>query len=777
MKNTKKLIYFIICVLFTSSCLIPLYYQNFDRLQSESENNAFNINSSDHIYVPFVVGVAKGPSGIDPINVWDMDSWNVISQVCEGLFKNNLSDPDLNRVNLLAESYWWENATTLQLKLREGVLFHDYTPFNSTVAKWNLDRIQYLIFNGALDAQLWRFPNGTSIMKQIDAVSEYNITIHLNAPYSPFLNLLCYPGASMISPSAYSQTEFINITTDDLIGTGPFEYDRYINGVEVDFHAFDDYWRGKANISKMVFSIYPNATARRNALLNKEIDFIGAPITPDFSMLKADPEIILAEAPNVGLEYNFLGLNNDKINVTWRKAISYAIDYTNLSQYWNTTLHESVERAYSPISPGFGDTYYNCSKIAPYYNLTIARQALINAGITNLPLDDDTGWQAAELAVFNYTYCTEFSSPIWADLYPLLADYLDKIGVTVVGEPLDLSDFIYKIIIYQQAEMYYWGWYPDFVDADYYLYKGLFSSGPENFANVNDPWLDAKIVEAGTTINENARNTIYHDIQIYLSSSLFPFVSLFHNREFFAYNAKLPNYPNNALGYLYFYPCKWTPIPVLEINSPIDNSIFANTAPTFNLTINKINYNTIWYTIDNGITNITCGMSGQISPTLWNGLDDGFCTLKFFVEDSNGSIVTDEVLIYKDTTAPKILINIPNDKDVFGSDAPSYDVSISDIHLSEMWYTLDEGLHTYIFTEFTGTIDQTAWNAIAQGEINITFYAIDVVGNLASKSITIIKSIPNGLDPIMLTIIAGLIVGGVVIASVVYIFMKRRSRA
>ena len=74
-------------------------------------------------------------------------------------------DVNLPRINLLAESYYWKNKTCLQIKLREGIHFHDSTLFNASAAKWNLDRLLYLTNctgnnTGAVayTQVLWMFP-------------------------------------------------------------------------------------------------------------------------------------------------------------------------------------------------------------------------------------------------------------------------------------------------------------------------------------------------------------------------------------------------------------------------------------------------------------------------------------------------------------------------------------------------------------------------------------------------------------------------------------------
>ena len=107
-----------------------------------------------------------------------------------------------------------------------------------------------------------------------------------------------------------------------------------------------------------------------------------------------------------------------------------------------------------------------------------------------------------------------------------------------------------------------------------------------------------------------------------------------------------------------------------------------------------------------------------------------------YIAGSTGN--TDYLPIAEDG-APSITINSPSDDDVFGSNAPNYDVTITDDYLFEMWYTLDGGLHNYTFTGSTGTIDQTAWDALSDGTITLTFYASDIPRNIGSADVNIVK--------------------------------------
>lgn len=80
------------------------------------------------------------------------------------------------------------------------------------------------------------------------------------------------------------------------------------------------------------------------------------------------------------------------------------------------------------------------------------------------------------------------------------------------------------------------------------------------------------------------------------------------------------------------------------------------------------------------------------------------------------------------------------------------------------------------FTGFVGTIAQSAWDATSDGTITITFYALDIAGNIGTAGITIGKNFPEEFDPtIVIVIVVVSIVGGVAVIAGVYILMKKRA--
>ena len=168
--------------------------------------------------------------------------------------------------------------------------------------------------------------------------------------------------------------------------------------------------------------------------------------------------------------------------------------------------------------------------------------------------------------------------------------------------------------------------------------------------------------------------------------------------------------------------------------------------------------------------------TGTIEQSAWDAIADGTNTLTFYASDMPGNIGSTDVNIVKDTTGPIITINSPSPGTEFGVSAPEFVITITDDHLDSIWYSFDGGLTTFAITT-NATINQTAWAALTEGSITITFYANDTLGNLSFEEVTITKSIAaSEPDPtIVIVIVVVSVIGGVVVVAGVYIFIKRRS--
>ncbi|KKM64739.1 hypothetical protein LCGC14_1498340, partial [marine sediment metagenome] len=196
------------------------------------------------------------------------------------------------------------------------------------------------------------------------------------------------------------------------------------------------------------------------------------------------------------------------------------------------------------------------------------------------------------------------------------------------------------------------------------------------------------------------------------------------------------------VGYAEITVQKNIEVPIITINSPNSGWFFGKNPPTFDISVNELNLSTMWYTLDGGLTNTTfLSFTGTIDQTEWDKLSSGTIFIRFYVNDSWGLVGYAEITVQKDIDVPIITINSPNSGWFFGEIPPTFDISVNELNLGTMWYTLDGGLTNTTFLSFTGTIDQTEWDKLSSGTIFISFYANDSWGLVGYAEITVQKDI------------------------------------
>lgn len=187
--------------------------------------------------------------------------------------------------------------------------------------------------------------------------------------------------------------------------------------------------------------------------------------------------------------------------------------------------------------------------------------------------------------------------------------------------------------------------------------------------------------------------------------------------------------------------------PTIAILSPELDDFFGSESPFFELIIVESYINSTWYSMNGSVTKFFfSGSNGVIDQAIWDTLLDGTINITFYINDSIGFLDQDSIIIQKDTVLPEISIVAPTLNQVFGSSSPSFDLFIVELNFLQSWYTINNDPFEYYFTS-NGVINQTAWNALPEGEIIITFYVEDEAGNLKSEAITVIKDLSTPLIP------------------------------
>ena len=344
-----------------------------------------------------LVGVGGGPVVIDPIDSWDSDSNDVITQVAEALWWYDLTNSSLPLVPLLAESHVWENDLELTVNLRHDVVFHDGSSFDADSVVWNMDRILYFInaTGTLLPPTIPAFPasiyfvNGTSIINRTVKVDEFTVKIFLNMPFASFIPLMSYTGSSMISEESHSATEYIDLTTETLVGTGPFVYDSYTTDVEVRYHRWDRYWGTAPYFEKLVFVVIKEGATRNQAMLGHTIDILFGADPDLLAIFDVDPLTEVVET-GANMGYYYLAWDNFRVPTLWREAMAKAINY----DYIINEIRQGNAVRGPPAVPA-GMPGHDPTVVVPQYNVTEARlimQGLGFAGGWDVGIHNSTGY-------------------------------------------------------------------------------------------------------------------------------------------------------------------------------------------------------------------------------------------------------------------------------------------------------------------------------------------------------------------------------------------------
>ncbi len=231
----------------------------------------------------------------------------------------------------LAESWTIsEDGLVYTFKLKQGVMFHDGTPFNAAAVKANFEASMNPDERPGFAYQAL----GGSSFSSVEAVDDSTVTVTFTAPHAAFLLYLSDGGTGIDSPTALAAAG-ADYGTTTLVGSGPYIFKEWIADDHVTLEKNPDYTGGPAAfgftgptpLDTLIFRDVPEATNRAQAVVNNEIQ-IARIIEPNVAEVEGQDGVTIIATPKAGSTRMYL-MNStkaplDDINV--RKAINMAID-------------------------------------------------------------------------------------------------------------------------------------------------------------------------------------------------------------------------------------------------------------------------------------------------------------------------------------------------------------------------------------------------------------------------------------------------------------------
>jgi len=465
--------------------------------------------------------------GADPTSLWPNDSlssWelNVSGAITESFM---WTDPRTNKMEpLLAESWTWKDDTTLQLKLRKGVFFHNGEPFNADAAKFSLELVS--------DKDIApRYSQWTVALKSFEKVDDYTINVHTVKPYPPLL--LTLYRSSVVPPKYWKEVGKEGFAQKP-VGTGPFKFVEWKKDDRIVMDKNENYWgESPKGIDRVIWKPVPDDMSRAAGLETGEYDLIANMSVPSSLRLARDPNVELISGSSQRI-YQVLLSSLEKHpgplhDVRVRRAMNYAVDKQSI-------INELFLGQAKPLQGQLlyeGQLGFN-PNLKPYsYDPAKAKSLLVEAGYPN-------GFEVDfKFPTGRYAQDREVAEAV--------AGMLEKIGVKCKRTSLEAGEYIRQVMARECAPMCYTGLLGPDPHIMFFQYRSDW-----RYSYYQNPKLDQLIDTGAVEIDVKKREKIYQEATQIMHDDA-AVIFLFQGVDFYGSTKRLKNWKATGDQRIFLY--------------------------------------------------------------------------------------------------------------------------------------------------------------------------------------------------------------------------------
>ena len=311
----------------------------------------------------FVVDLVNEPSSLDPQVQWNPDSYYVYRNI----FDNLVTRDDKGEIIPQVATAWKQvSDTEIEFDLRSDIAFHDGSKLTADDVVYSVKRITDPKF---ASPQLGQFDKITDAI----ALSPTKVKLLTAGPYPALLAQLV---KLSIVPKAVVEAVGKDVFNLKPVGSGPYKFESWQRGVNVQLTRNDAYWGTKAPFPTVIFRAVPDAATRLANLQAGASDLVVTLDADQAGQLKSAPK---AQAL-IGLTERvaYVRLNTTKPpfdNPKLRLAAAYAIDKQAMIDGLLGGYDKQVPELLTPAIFGWVDGIK-----APEHDLAKAKALIAEAG-------------------------------------------------------------------------------------------------------------------------------------------------------------------------------------------------------------------------------------------------------------------------------------------------------------------------------------------------------------------------------------------------------------
>jgi peptide/nickel transport system substrate-binding protein len=513
--------------------------------------------------VTFVWGTYGNPVQLYAAVVTDGISFNVLNQGCEALMAFDGSTT--NVIPSLATGLTSnEDLTVWTATLREGVTFHDGTPFNADAVIYNFEAWRFTDNPVHFEAQVYEYygyqfggPDDDSFIEELVKVDDYTVEFHMTAPMVQMPNNLAMPMFQIVSPAALEEYGEDYGTPDvGYVCTGPYEFVEWVSDDHVTQELYAGYWGEiEGNVERILTRIIPDNAARFAAMQAGEIHFKENSTPEELAIIEESEDLYYELRPSLNVMYLAFNYRIEEFHDPLvREAISLALARQAYVDAFSVA-GEVAPTFLPPMMWGF-----NPDVPMPEYDPARADELLAEAGYPDgfsevhvLPLDADGNVDVeGEAEVMPLTlYWQPVTRPYNPDgegIGQAMAADLAAIGIEVQLD--NGGDWATYLDLRRDGELvglYQLGWTGDNGDPD--NFSGYF------FANCNLPregYFDFPeicdtLTQARELVAQADREPLYQQADALLAES-FGRLTISHSGVPLVFRSNVSGYVPNPLG-------------------------------------------------------------------------------------------------------------------------------------------------------------------------------------------------------------------------------------
>jgi peptide/nickel transport system substrate-binding protein len=284
-------------------------------------------------------------------------------------------DPKTNEyVGNLATSWKWVDDTTLELKLKQGVKFHNGEPFDADDVVFTLNWVSDPK-NGV------KTQRNVNWIEKAEKIDQYTVRIHTKGPFPAAIEFLSGP-VSIYPKDYYSKAGPSGMGLKP-VGTGPYKVVEVEPGKHFVLEANKDYDgpKGKAKIGRIDIRTIPDVNTQLAGLFSGSLDFVWQVPADQAEQLKAMDRFTVANESTMRVGYLTMDAagrskpGNPFTKLKVRQAVSYAVDRETIVK---SLLKGASKVVHSVCFP----SQFGCTQDVPRYDYDPekAKKLLAEAG-------------------------------------------------------------------------------------------------------------------------------------------------------------------------------------------------------------------------------------------------------------------------------------------------------------------------------------------------------------------------------------------------------------